>query len=348
MAHHSLHNDKGMALLLTISLVSILAVVTLQFNRNMRQEYIVSAGLKNSVLLGEIAQSGIVIARQILMLDQEENSFDSLYDSWALLADEEFGELFESGHLGLTVLDESAKFQVNAMVTRKREGQKPKSTKESNKQMQHENDVRNVLWRLLRAEPFLVEDGQAREIIDSLIDWIDSGDGNGEEEYGAEESYYQSLNPPYSCKNGPIDSIEELLLVKGFTHELLYGTKEKPPLAPLLTPLGDDGEININSAELPLLQAIALGLDKNSAENMISFREEEKNKAQLGDPEWYRSAPTFPGDIADKIKEQNLVTVASTFFTISATAELNEQQKTVTAAVERTDDGIVTLRWDTE
>lgn len=348
MAHHSLHNNKGMALLLTISLISILAVVTLQFSRNMRQEYIVSAGLKNSVLLGEIAQSGIVIARQMLLLDQEENSFDSLHDSWALLGDEEFAEAFESGTLQLSVLDESGKLQINAMVTRKREGQQPKSKEESNKQMQHEHDVRNVLWRLLRAEPFLVEDGQAREIIDSLIDWIDSGDGNGEEEYGAEESYYQSLSPPYSCKNGPVDSIEELLLVKGFTRELLYGTEEKPPLAALLTPWGDDGKININSVELPLLQAIAMGLDKNSAENIITFREEEENNEQLGVQEWYRSAPSFPGDIADKMKEQNLVTVASKFFTISATAEIHERQKTIIAAVERTDDGVTILRWDSK
>ncbi len=341
-----LHNNKGMALLLTISLVSILAVMTLQFSRNMRQTYIASAGMKNSVLLGEISQSGIVIAKQLLLADKEENSFDSLYDSWALLADEDFAELFDSGNLEMTVSDESGKFQINAMVTRKLEGEKPKNQEDHNKQMQHENDVRNVLWRLLRAEPFLVEDGQAREIIDSLIDWIDSGDGNGEEEYGAEESYYQSLTPPYSCKNGPIDSIEELLLVKGFTRELLYGTEEKPPLAPLLSPLGNDGKININSAALPLINAIAPGLNKINAEDIITFRETESNNEQLGNAEWYRSVPSFPGDIADKIKEQDLVTVASTFFTISTTAELNEQQKTVVATVERADEEIITLRWD--
>lgn len=348
MWRHPVHNNKGMALLLTISLVGILAVVTLQFNRNMRQEYIVSAGLKNSILLSETARAGIVMAKEMLLLDKNENSFDSLYDSWALLADEDFTGLFESGKLNLTVLDESAKFQINAMVTRKRAGQEPKNKEDNDRQMQHENAVRNVLWRLLRAEPFLLEDGKAREIIDSLIDWIDSGDGDGEEEYGAEESYYQSLAPPYSCKNGPIDSIEELLLVKGITRELLYGTKEKAPLAALLTPLGDDGKININSAALPLLQAIAPGLDKNSAESMIAFREEEVNKAQLENPQWYRSVTALPEDIADKIKEQDLITVASTFFTITATAEFNEQQKTITASVERTKDEVVILRWDSK
>ncbi len=348
MLQYSLHNNKGMALLLTISLISILAIITLQFSRNMRQEYIISAGMKNNVLLGEIARSGVVIASQLLIKDQEESEFDSLFDSWSLVSEENFTNSFANGTLELSISDESGKFQINAMVTRKREGKKPKTRKDHNKQIQRELDVRNVLWRLLRAEPFLVEDGDAREIIDSLIDWIDSNDGDGEEEYGAEDSYYQSLTPPYLCKNGPVESIEELLLVKGFSSELLYGTDEKPALAPLLTAFGDDGKININSAELPLLQAIGKGLDNSTAENLISFREEENNKELLADPQWYRAIPSFPGDIAEKMKEQNMIGVNSSFFTIKATAKINEQKKIVTASVEREKDKLSVLRWHSE
>jgi general secretion pathway protein K len=235
------NNQNGMALLLTISLVSVLAIVTLQFGKTMRQEYIVSAELKNSVRLGEMARSGITIAEEILLLDEKENSFDSLHDFWALLADEDLASLFEQGSLKVSVADETGKFQINAMIIRKKPQQNTekedeaeksandndnkdggeKKPTEAEKQEQREIDTRNILWRLLREEPFLVEDGDARGIIDSLIDWLDSEDGDGEEEYGAEDSYYQSLDPPYSCKNGPVESIEELLLVKGFSRELL-------------------------------------------------------------------------------------------------------------------------------
>src|SRR5207248_8062397 len=38
-----------------------------------------------------------------------------------------------------------------------------------------------------------------------------------------ESNYYQTLNPPYNAKNGPLDSLDELLLVKGVTPQLLYG-----------------------------------------------------------------------------------------------------------------------------
>ena len=40
---------------------------------------------------------------------------------------------------------------------------------------------------------------------------------------GAETEFYQALTPPYSAKNGPIDDITELLLIKGITPEIYYG-----------------------------------------------------------------------------------------------------------------------------
>ena len=40
---------------------------------------------------------------------------------------------------------------------------------------------------------------------------------------GAKESYYSGLTPPYHCKNGPLDSLEEMLLIKGVTPQLLFG-----------------------------------------------------------------------------------------------------------------------------
>ncbi len=340
-----INNHKGMALLLVISLVSVLAMVTLQFSREMRKDYVVSASLRNSTRLTQMARSGISLAEQILIKDREENNFDSLHDSWALLIEEDLSTLFDQGNLEVAVVDEGGKFQINAMVLRKKKGQVAKSgsKEETQKQIQHEIDVRNILWRLLRAEPFLVEDGDARGIIDSLIDWMDSEDGEGEEEYGAEESYYRSLDPPYSCKNGPVESVEELLLVKGITSELLYGTEERPPLAPLLTSLGTDGKININSADALILQALDLGLDEETAEAMTSYREDENNREQLATTEWYKNVPSFPGDIAI---QEDMTTTLSTFFTIEATAGFGTEQKTVVATVERQDETIALLKWE--
>ena len=66
----------------------------------------------------------------------------------------------------------------------------------------------------------MIEDPES--IADAIMDWIDEDDEP--REYGAEFDYYQALQPPYAPKNGPLETVEELLLVRGMTPELLFGT----------------------------------------------------------------------------------------------------------------------------
>lgn len=63
--------------------------------------------------------------------------------------------------------------------------------------------------------------GMTDEIVDSVLDWLDTDEDPRPS--GAESNYYETLNIPYSCKNGPMDSIDELLKVQGVTPELFYG-----------------------------------------------------------------------------------------------------------------------------
>jgi len=69
---------------------------------------------------------------------------------------------------------------------------------------------------LLMALPGMTED-----TADAILDYIDEDEE--QRELGAESDYYTSLTPPYACKNGPLETVDELLLVKGVTPELLYG-----------------------------------------------------------------------------------------------------------------------------
>ncbi len=56
---------------------------------------------------------------------------------------------------------------------------------------------------------------------DAILDWIDSDDIP--REFGAESDYYAGLGVPYGPRNGTPASLEELLLVRGVTRELLLG-----------------------------------------------------------------------------------------------------------------------------
>ena len=63
--------------------------------------------------------------------------------------------------------------------------------------------------------------GMTVDIADAIMDWIDEDDDT--REFGAEFDYYQSLGSPYEPNNGPFNTVEELLLVRGVVPELLFG-----------------------------------------------------------------------------------------------------------------------------
>jgi type II secretory pathway component PulK len=62
----------------------------------------------------------------------------------------------------------------------------------------------------------------------SIMDWIDT-DSNVERD-GAEDEYYMRLPQPYQTKNGPLETVEELLMVRGITPVMLYGDGTAAPL----------------------------------------------------------------------------------------------------------------------
>ena len=59
-------------------------------------------------------------------------------------------------------------------------------------------------------------------LVAALRDFIDEDDVPRPE--GAEQDYYSGLPRPYTIRNGPLASLDELLLVRGFTPELLHGS----------------------------------------------------------------------------------------------------------------------------
>ncbi len=59
------------------------------------------------------------------------------------------------------------------------------------------------------------------ELAASIIDWRD-GDSNVTQG-GAESEYYLLQEDPYECKNAPLETVDELLLVKEMSREVLLG-----------------------------------------------------------------------------------------------------------------------------
>lgn len=70
--------------------------------------------------------------------------------------------------------------------------------------------------KILMALPGMTED-----IADAILDWLDEDDDS--RAYGAEKSYYSGIEPAYAPRNGPFQTVEELLLIRGVTPTLLFG-----------------------------------------------------------------------------------------------------------------------------
>ena len=68
-------------------------------------------------------------------------------------------------------------------------------------------------------------------VSDSVLDWI--GPGDAARPAGAKSDYYQGVGG-YNSKNGPIDDIQELQLIKGVTPEMFKGTPPEDAAAPRL------------------------------------------------------------------------------------------------------------------
>ena len=108
-------------------------------------------------------------------------------------------------------------------------------------------------------------------IVPAIIDWCDTDDDvtllpfvEAENE-GAENAWYRQLAPPRRCKNAPLDSIRELLLVKGVTPDVFEDLSE------FVTIYGD-GKIDINSAPALVIQCLSEKIDAAAAQAIIDGR----------------------------------------------------------------------------
>ena len=129
-----------------------------------------------------------------------------------------------------------------------------------------------------------------QEIVDCIMDWRDADKDHHLS--GAEDDYYESLDPPYKAKNRNLDSVEELLLVKGFKPEYLYGSNDIRPMYDLITTSGD-GSININTVSRDVLEMMGTGSDVIDA----IFKQRTKR-------DWRRQTDTCkpcPGPLPDRI-----------------------------------------------
>ena len=243
-------DERGFALLVVLLVMSLVAVVGAEFAYSMRLEASAVRAYKNGIIGNHLAETALEQAIREIVADapfvvEEEDGLLTFYgaDRRALPRLKRAKAELNGGFYSYRITDEEARLNVNTAPP-------------------------DRLDRLLVALGVEKEDRDT--IVDSIQDWRDP---NGEHRVNGAESddYYLKLKTPYRARNANLESITELLQIKGITPAIYNGTKEHPGLASLVT-VRSGGTVNINTVGPMVLTAFGL-----SAAEIIEIEQSRRN-----------------------------------------------------------------------
>ncbi|MGQ9523795.1 MAG: helix-hairpin-helix domain-containing protein [Armatimonadota bacterium] len=249
-------SESGAILIISIFVLAALVGLVVSLSQATRIEMRAARNFAAELQSRALADAGVYLAAVTLQNDQTPY-VDSEDDDWYLLgengaAEYELGE----GTYRVQIVDACARLDVN---------------------------------RATRDE-LLMLPGMTEEIADAIIDWRDADDEPSEA--GAESDVYETFPTPYRTRNGPFQSLDELLLVSRVTPSLLYGTPAGQAVEPtantdkpwceLLTVRSNSPEVtadgqsrlDINQATIEQLLQLPVGLTQQQAQAIIARRQQ--------------------------------------------------------------------------
>ena len=181
----SVAEKKGLVLVAVLWVVVVLQVIAVFAAQNGRLDTMICLGRIEELGCKWAGRAGVETA--IAVLNDDFRTSDALTDLWSE-NDEDFNDVeLDRCWFDVRVTDEAGKLNVNTATAEQ-----------------------------LFGLPNMTED-----IVDAIIDWRDEDELPSTS--GVEGGYYQNLRYGYAIRNGPFQTVRELLLVKGVTEELFYG-----------------------------------------------------------------------------------------------------------------------------
>jgi general secretion pathway protein K len=308
-ARPALRDEQGFALLLVLLVLALVAVVSVEFAYSMRLEAAAVRAYKSGIIGNHLAETALEQAIREIVADtpfvvEEDDGLLTFYTADRRPLPRLRREKAElgGGQYSYRITDEEARLNVNSSPPER-------------------------IDRLLQT---LGLDKEVRDtIVDSIQDWRDPNEEhrlNGAES----EDYYLKLPVPYRARNANLESITELLQIKGVTPAIYNGTKDRPGLAGLVTVRGS-GPVNMNTAGADALRALGL-----SAAEITEIVQSRHNNGPY---------PNVPG----KFGGRNL-SVATRTFRVEAEGIVDDRVAVrLTAIVQKRTDGdppaAVVLEW---
>jgi general secretion pathway protein K len=250
-------DERGVALLLALLVLTLLTAMILDFDAEARREYRAAATFRDDYKAGMLIRAAVqatraVLAQDLLREKMTGQKYDAPTDIWAMpIKNYAIGD----GFLTAQITDETGKVNLNDLAST------------SGGELEQKKRVFRVrrLFELLKVNPTLV---------DALIDWVDQDEAP--QPAGAESLYYQSLRPPYRAANAPMPGLGDLRLIKGFTPDII------DRITPYVTvyPLEGGAPVNLNTADPLVIQTLDPSITQTVAMEIVQGRP-YKTKVEL-------------------------------------------------------------------
>lgn len=236
--------ERGIALLMVLWVLTILIVIVFSFSSMARTEAYSTLSFRQAIEKKFLAEAGIERGITELFYLSKYRNEPVAEGSEIWRTDGRQYKLYtDNGYYTIAIMNESGKVDINTAP---------------------ELILKTLLINLG------TNSDDADIIVDSVMDWKDQD--NLHRLHGAEDDYYMSLPNPYKTKNADFDTLEELLLVRGVTTEILYGTKERKGIIDFLTVHSGVTGININNAPKEVLLAVP-GITPELGDTILAIRE---------------------------------------------------------------------------
>ncbi|MEA4858704.1 MAG: type II secretion system minor pseudopilin GspK [Solidesulfovibrio sp.] len=271
-------SGRGAVLLFVLILVTVLSTLAVQAVRTSQLEVFASYAGIYADQAEAMAESGLLAAGELLLSSElRDTTTVNLTEDWAYFPDlpRYPGRWFLDGHLRGAIQDETGKFPVNSL----------------HPDLSGHEIFEAIFLRLLTGAPYALPPQRANALLAALVDWLDPDDAL--RAGGAEDAVYAADRLPYKTRNDSLDTLAELLLVRGFSRDLLYGRDGAAGLMEVLTVWGP-GLINVNTAPLPVLAALPTNVDatraRSVAEAADAYRRDPVRRDSLGATDWLQKA----------------------------------------------------------
>lgn len=226
--------ERGFALIAVLLVLALLGVVGAEFAYSMRLEATSVRAYKDGIIGTHLAEAAVAQAIREIVADFDfacaaEDRQVTFYrrDGRMLPRLPRQQVAFGGGEFGYTIDDEERLLNLNVSPP---------------------DRVDRLLQNLG------IEKSTRDTIIDSIQDWRDANDEHRTN--GAEsDDTYLKLSVPYRARNGPLESIAELLQIKGITPALYHGAEGKAGIAASVT-VRSPGQVNLNTADPVVLRAL--------------------------------------------------------------------------------------------